>query len=318
MRVIHVNKPGLLSTVQDLGRKGLRQFGMPVCGALDSGCLQAANVLVGNAPGEAALELTMAGPDVEFGFSSVIAVTGADMDPRINGRPMPMWQAVAVRPGDRLHFGWAKNGCRAYLAVAGGIDVPSVMGSKSTYIRGSLGGFRGRPLTEGDCLPAGVPPAGLRQVLDRRIPAAHIPEYKSPWTVRVVPGPQARCFSAGGLRAFFSQEFRITKDADRMGCRLEGPVVEHLGGADIISDAVLPGSIQVPGNGCPIVMLSDCNTTGGYAKVATIIRQDLWKMAQARPGDIVRFAAVSVAEAQQRRHNITEPAGFLADGFPGY
>ena len=203
MRVICVKEPGLLTTVQDLGRKGFRQFGMPVCGAVDANCLQAANILAGNAPGEAALELTMAGPEVEFGFSSVVGVTGAAMDPRINGRPTPMWQAVAVYPGDRLQFGWAQSGCRAYLAVAGGIDVPSVMGSKSTYIRGGIGGFKGRALVKGDCLPVGVSFMDPEQVLNRRIPSIHIPKLKSPWTLRVVPGPQAGYFTADGLHTFF-------------------------------------------------------------------------------------------------------------------
>jgi len=299
LHVICIKEPGLFTTVQDLGRKGLRQFGVPVCGAVDTNCLQAANILVGNPPGEGALELTMAGPEVEFDSFSVIGVTGADMDPRINGRPLPMWQAVAVHPGDRLQFGWAKNGCRAYLAVAGGIDVPRIMGSKSTYIRGRIGGFKGRALLRGDCLPVGVSFTALEVALNRRIPSIHIPELKTPWAVRVVLGPQTEYFTEDGLHTFLSQEYRVTKDADRMGCRLEGQSIGHVAGADIISDAVLPGSIQVPGNGCPIVMLGDCNTTGGYAKIATVIHTDLWKIAQARPGDIVRFAAVSLEEAQK-------------------
>lgn len=313
MRVMRVMEPGLLTTVQDLGRKGFRRFGMPVSGAVDSNSLQAANLLVGNAVGEPALELTMSGPEVEFCSSLVIGVTGADMDPRINGRPMPMWQACAVYPGDRLRFGWAKNGCRAYLAVAGGIDVPSVMGSKSTYIRGGIGGFKGRALLRGDCLPVGVPFMDPEQLLNRRIPSIHIPEFNGPWTIRVVPGPQADYFTAEGLRAFFGQAYRVTKDADRMGCRLEGHSIGHVAGSDIISDAVLPGSIQVPGNGCPIVMLTDCNTTGGYAKIATVIHSELWKIAQARPGDILRFVAVSVEEAHQFYNNSRKLTGCLTN-----
>lgn len=299
MTTMWIEEPGPFTTVQDLGRKGFRQFGVPVCGAVDLLCLQVANLLAGNPPGEGALELTMAGPVVQFDAGAVIGVAGADMDPRLNGRPMPMWRAVAVQPGDRLLFRWAGKGCRAYLAVSGGIDVPLVMGSKSTYVRGGIGGFQGRALQKGDCVRAGLPATAPERLLERRMPAGCRPEFAPPWTVRVLPGPQAGYFTGSGWHTFLNREYRVGRDADRMGCRLEGPAVEHAGGADIVSDGVLPGSIQVPGNGRPIVLLADCNTTGGYAKIATVIQPDLWRIGQARPGDVIRFAAVTAEEARE-------------------
>jgi len=296
---MHVGQPGPLTTVQDLGRRGFRRFGVPLSGALDAGSLRVANLLVGNPEGTAALEFTLAGPELEFGFAAVLAVTGADLEPRVNGRPVPMWQAVAVQKGDRLRLGLARAGCRGYLAVAGGIDVAPVMGSRSTYLRAGLGGFQGRALARGDILPVGIAPAGLEKVTGRRILPAYLPRFGNLWTVRAVPGPQADCFTAAGLRTFFGAEYRVSPATDRTGCRLTGPAIAHAGGADIVSDGVLPGSVQVPGDGKPIVILADGNPTGGYAKIATVIHSDLWQFAHMRPDDLVRFQAVSVDEARR-------------------
>ncbi|MCL6478064.1 MAG: biotin-dependent carboxyltransferase family protein [Peptococcaceae bacterium] len=288
----------MLSTVQDLGRSAYQEFGMPVAGAVDEYSLQVANILVGNSPSEAALELTLLGPALKVIEGGLIAVTGADMEPKINGRPLPMWEAVETTSGDIITFAWAKSGCRSYLAVAGGIDVPAVMGSKSTYIRGGIGGIDGRALNSGDLIRSGEP-SHLIDELRRQVPLDYIPSYSSPWEVRVVLGPQEDYFTERGIQTFLSREYRVTNESDRMGCRLEGPKIEHLSGADIISDGIPLGAIQVPGHGQPIVMLADRQTTGGYAKIATVISTDLWKIAQAKPGDIIRFRAIPVDEAQK-------------------
>lgn len=298
MAVLEVEKPGMLSTVQDLGRSAYQEFGMPVAGAVDEYSLQVANILVGNSPSEAALELTLLGPALKVVEGGLIAVTGADMEPKINGRPLPMWEAVKITAGDIITFAWAKSGCRAYLAVAGGIDVPAVMGSKSTYIRGGIGGINGRALKSGDLIRSGEP-SHLIDELRRQAPLDYIPSYFSPWEVRVVLGPQDDYFTERGIHTFLSREYKVTNESDRMGCRLEGPKIEHLSGADIISDGIPPGAIQVPGHGQPIVMLADRQTTGGYAKIATVISTDLWKIAQAKPGDIIRFRPIPVEEAQK-------------------
>lgn len=298
MIVLEVEKPGLLSTVQDLGRRAYQEFGMPVAGAVDEYALQVANILVGNAPSEAALELTLAGPVLKVLKGGLIAITGADLDPKLNGQQLPMWEAVKVSAGDTIALAWARSGCRSYLALAGGIDVPSVMGSKSTYIRGEIGGIGGRALKSGDLIRSGESPETLEH-FRLRVPAGYIPHYDPFWEVRVVPGPQDDYFTERGLHTFFNNEYRVTGESDRMGCRLEGPKIEHLAGADIISDGIPPGAVQVPGDGRPIVMLADRQTTGGYAKIATVISADLWKIAQAKPGDRLRFQAVPVEEAQR-------------------
>lgn len=297
MLVFEVEKPGMLSTVQDLGRNAYQEFGMTGAGAVDQYSLQAANILVGNSPAEAAIELTMLGPTLKVIKGGLIAVTGADMDPTINGKPIPMWETVKVSAGDVIIFSWAKSGCRAYLALAGGIDVPVVMGSKSTFIRGGIGGFNGRALKSGDVLSSGEQSHSFNKVL--RVPLDYIPKYSSPWEVRVVLGPQDDYFTEKAINTFLSEEYKVTSDSDRMGCRLEGPKLEHLSGADIISDGIPPGAVQVPGHGQPIIMLADRQTTGGYTKIATVISPDLWKIAQAKPEDSIKFKAIPVEEAQK-------------------
>ncbi|RKO65860.1 biotin-dependent carboxyltransferase family protein [Desulfofundulus salinus] len=299
MAVLKVEKPGMLTTIQDLGRHGFQEFGMPVAGAADEFSFKLANMLVRNRPEEAALELTLAGPTLKVLEEGVIAITGADMGPQLNGRPLVMWEAVLVYPGDVLSFGWSRQGCRAYLAVAGGINVPPVMGSKSTYLRGSIGGFEGRALRGGDIISSGVPSYPLDELVGRSIPPEYISSYNGKWEVRVVLGPQDDYFTAKGIQTFLQSEYKVTPECDRMGCRLEGPPIEHQKGADIISDGIPAGAVQVPGHGQPIIMLADRQTTGGYAKIATVISSDLWKVAQAKPGDIIHFRAVTLPEAHQ-------------------
>ncbi len=312
MVVLEVEKPGLLSTVQDLGRGAYQEFGMPVAGAVDDYSLQVANILVGNSPSEAALELTMAGPEFKVLEGGLIAITGADMDPKLNGEQIPLWEAVKVSAGDVLEFAWSKSGCRSYLALSGGVDVPPVLGSKSTYIRGGIGGINGRALKSGDLIRSGEPPGPIEH-FGRKVPAGYIPNYNSSWEVKVVLGPQDDYFSQRGIHTFLNNEYLVTSESDRMGCRLEGPKIEHLSGADIISDGIPPGALQVPGHGQPIIMLSDRQTTGGYAKIATVIAADLWKIAQAKPGDSVRFRALQVEKAQKAYFDFKKRLTFLQE-----
>jgi len=296
MTVLYVEKPGLLTTVQDLGRHGFQAYGLPAAGAADPYALQLANVLAGNDPGEAALEMTLAGPVLRVLAGGLVAVAGADLEARRNGSPLPLWETVAVQSGDVLSFGGARRGCRAYLALGGGVAVPEVLGSRSTYLRCRLGGLEGRALRAGDRVASREETGRIF----RRVPAPFVPEYGASHTVRVVPGPQDDHFTPAGVQAFLTGEYRVANDSDRMGCRLAGPAIEHRPGmADIVSDGVPPGAVQVPGHGQPIVLLADRQTTGGYPKIACVVSTDLWRLAQAKPGDSIRFVPVSLDEAHR-------------------
>jgi antagonist of KipI len=267
---------------------------------MDLFALRAANLLVGNPRSSAALEVTLTGPCLRFLTDAVIAVAGADMQPRLDDWPVPMWRPVAVSEGAVLAFGATRDGLRAYLAVAGGIDVPVVLGSRSTFPRAGLGGFQGRPIRAGDRLSTcGAP---LDRVEGRSFPAEQIPTYAQPYTIRVILGPQDDAFTAEGLSTFFSATYVVTPKSDRIGCRLDGPRVPHKGSADIVSDGVPFGAVQFAGDGLPMILVADRGTTGGYAKLATVISTDLPLLAQALPGDRVAFRAVSMDEAHRAVH----------------
>jgi antagonist of KipI len=297
-----VRSPGLLASVQGSGRPGFLRSGIAEGGALDLKSLAIANLLAGNAPGEAGLEMTLAGAELEFTLGNVVAIAGADMEPRLNGEAAPMYRSFAVQPGDVLAFGPARSGCRAYLAFAGGLELPLVMGSKSTNLNCGIGGYRGRGLKAGDFLRFAAPLAPLRiavrRVEGRRIAPAE--GFGSPVAVlRVIPGPQAESFTEAGLEAFYGGEYAVTARSDRMGSVLEGPAVGAKGPTDIVSDGIPLGGVQVPSGGQPIAMLADRQTTGGYAKIAVVIDADLGTLAQRRPGDRVAFSRVSLGVAQR-------------------
>lgn len=287
--------PGVLTTIQDEGRYGYEQFGMSPAGPMDAAAFRTANILVGNPEGESALEATVLGPTLRFDQDNVIAVTGADMAPALNGRPCPMYQAVAVRAGDRLALGAAKTGCRAYIAFAGGLDVPQVMGSRATALQNKVGGYQGRKLAKGDAVGFRAPTPALPLPRTAPVPAPAGKEV----TIRVILGPQDDMFTKEGLDTFLSQPYAVSKDFDRMGCRLEGPVIQHKADGNIISDGMVTGAIQVPTSGQPIIMLAERQTVGGYTKIATVISADLPLAGQRKTGDIIRFRAVSVEEAHR-------------------
>lgn len=298
---LRVLEPGLLTTVQDLGRVGLERFGIPVGGAMDSYALRAANGLVGNPAHAAGLEITLIGPQLEATEISLIAVTGANLDLRVEGRKMPLWTAIYVRRGWTIGFGSRQTGCRAYLAVAGGIAVPEVMGSRSTYLRGRFGGYCGRALKAADALPVGESNCFFPEQAGRRVPRNAVPDYTDSPTLEVILGPQEHHFSERGLSTFLSREYAVDSISDRMGYRLVGPTIEHCGPADIVSDGIALGAVQVPADGQPMVMLADRPTTGGYTKIATVASADICLLAQCVPGrSRARFRATTVKAAQER------------------
>ncbi|MDW7677179.1 MAG: biotin-dependent carboxyltransferase family protein, partial [Bacillota bacterium] len=256
MTEITVIKPGMLTTVQDAGRIGYQQYGVPVSGVMDDYAYRASNVLVGNKGGEAVLEVTLMGPALRIERETVLAVTGGDLGPLLNGQPMDAWTSVRVQAGDQISFKSVRSGCRSCIAFAGGIDVPLLMGSRSTYTRGKLGGYRGRALKAGDEITLMTPVMPLEALAGRRM-EPRLLETRDPVVVRVVPGPQEDSFSPEGVAAFYREIYQVTTECDRMGCRLEGPVISHLAGADIVSDGIAMGAIQVPGHGRPIVMMAD-------------------------------------------------------------
>ena len=296
MNKIKINKAGLFTTIQDQGRWGYQQFGMTVAGAMDHFSMRVANMLVGNKEDEAILECTFLGPEIEFDCDEIISITGANMNPRINGEPALMWTSIKVNPGDILTFSGVVSGLRAYIAFSRGLDVPVIMGSKSTFIRGNLGGLNGRKLQDKDEIELGE---GHLRTTGSYLSKELIPIYEKESIVRVVMGPQDDYFTEEAIETFLNSTYKVTSEADRMGYRLDGPKIEHKAGADIISDGIVFGSIQVPGHGSPIIMMGDRQTTGGYTKIATVITPDLNLLAQMGPGWSVNFKRITVEESHE-------------------
>jgi biotin-dependent carboxylase-like uncharacterized protein len=297
--VLKILSPGPLTTVQDAGRFGWMASGFSPSGAMDLPAARTANLLAGNPMDFPVLEMTLVGIQAEFGCDAVIALTGADMAAVLDGEELPRCQAVAVRAGQVLACGAAREGCRGYLALAGGFALEPEMGSCSTNLKCGLGGFEGRKLRAGDELPLREAPPFFGGLAGRRAPVPDFPPPEETIALRVLPGPQDGAFTAEGLRAFYEGKYAVTPASDRMGIKLAGPSIEAKDGYDIISDGIAAGSVQVPASGQPIVMMADRQTTGGYAKIATVITADLPKLAQAKIGSQVRFrAAGSPREAQ--------------------
>jgi antagonist of KipI len=296
LKVIHKSA---LTTIQDLGRYGFMRYGVSICGALDKFALRIGNLLVGNSEGEAALEVTILGPKLIALKGVRLAFTGADLSPMINGIPSPMWCCITVKEGDIISFGTLRSGCRAYLCISGGIDVPLTMLSRSTHIRMGLGGF-GRALAKGDVIQVKEWGRDLGKLISsNKLMEEQIPTYMKDWLVRIVLGPQTEYFTSKGLKTFLEGEYIITPESDRMGYRLNGPKIEHKLGADVITEATPPGSVEVPGDGKPIILLADALTTGGYPKIAVVISADQDSLAQAKPGDKIRFEKVNIFQAHK-------------------
>ena len=293
---IMIISPGLLTTIQDVGRFGHQQYGMPTAGAMDQRAMQLANILTGNDRYEAVLEMTIGGPSMVFQENIAVAVTGADLSPTINGKPLRMYQTIYAGIGDVLAFSTAVKGARAYLAVSGGFKISPIMGSKSTYLRGKLGGMEGRKLKAGDVLYVNKDKES-EYLGVRRIPKEFISIYENEIIARVILGPDQDAFSKEAIEMFLNSTYTLTNQWDRMGYRLEGPKISHKKGADIISSGITHGAIQIPGHGYPIIMMSDAQTTGGYTKIANVISVDIPYLAQLKPGDKVSFKSIDIHQA---------------------
>lgn len=303
--MIQVLKSGLLTTVQDLGRPGYQQYGIVVGGALDAFSARVANLIVGNDDNAAVLEMAQTGPELQFERDALIAWNGGDFDAKIGSEPLPRNRAVFVAAGETIIFGRAKRGLRAWLAIDGGIDVPVVMGSRSTYRRARLGGHEGRPLVAGDRLkifPTGDRAAALLGSLkagQKRATAWTVrPETMGPpapvGVIRAMNGPEWEFFSGDAQKDFYMAEWKATKDADRMGVSLQGPGLSLVKPQEMISTAVNTGVVQVPNSGFPIVLLPSRQTVGGYPRIAAVASVDIGRFAQLRPGECVRFEKISL------------------------
>lgn len=288
-------EPGLFTTIQDQGRWGFQAYGMPISGAMDRYASQVANLLVGNRPDAAVLEMTGAGGTFKFDEKQMVAVCGGDMQGLLNHMPISNWSAFIVPRRGILRFDTAVSGYRTYVAVRGGFEVPVVLGSRSTCTPVKIGGHEGRVLRQGDVLHVGRDMECKTQL--GSLAEGYIPQYVSQVQLRVILGPQDTMFGSAALDAFFCSSYKVTKQSDRTGYRLKGPKIKHLGSADIISEAVWLGAIQVPVHGMPFIMTADHQTTRGYAKLGSVIRGDLSKLVQAKPGDCIRFLRSTEEEA---------------------
>ncbi|WP_272828307.1 biotin-dependent carboxyltransferase family protein [Paenibacillus thiaminolyticus] len=313
---IRVEAAGLLTTVQDSGRVGFQKYGVLASGAMDTVALRLANLLAGNQEGAAALEITLLGPKLVFDKAAVIALAGGNLSPAVDGVSLPLWRQVYIPAGKTLTFGRAVSGCRIYLAVAGGIHVPEVMGSRSTYLRAGMGGFCGRALQAGDVLETGASTLWRGMASDEAVVlpwgASHElrPAYLDDPVLRVVRGPEYYRFDEESRRKLWTERFRVTPQSDRMGYRVEGEPLALAEPLDMVSSAVGAGTIQVPPEGNPIVLLADRQTAGGYPRIAHVISVDLPLIAQVKPGGQIRFEEVSLEEAQElyvmREHSIAQ------------
>ena len=308
-----VQEAGPLTTVQDLGRAGYLRVGVPTSGPMDRESFVLANRLVGNPDGAAALECTLMGPRVALSDARLVAVTGADMPVTLNGAPVETWTAIAVGAGDVLRLAAARSGVRAYLAVSGGIDTPPALGSRSTYLRGRLGGVEGRAVRKGDRLPLGAASAAMAAPGRRAHPPRAAEPAGAPAMLHVVLGPQDDRFTAAGIATLLESEYEMTPQSDRMGARFKGPRIEHSRGHDILSDGIALGAVQVVGDGQPIVLLADRQTTGGYPKIATVISADLPALARLPVGSKVSFEAVSIDAAEAARRDYVAELAAMTD-----
>ncbi len=309
---IRVKSPGLLTTVQDTGRFGEYAIGMPPSGAMDVFSYQVGNYLVGNEDGSAGLEITYFGPELEFTGDAVVAVTGAEMPPKINGEEAPTWETLQVREGDVLSFDYLKNGARSYLAVAGGIDVPVFMHSRSTYTLIGLGGHEGRALQEGDELQLGEAQIGEARI-GKKVDADNIPSYTKETELRVIIGLASYRLTEESMKEFLNVEWTVTPDADRVGYRYRGgelgfvereqPAGAGSDPANVVDFGYPIGSIQVPGGVEPIVLMNDAVTGGGYATIGTVVSADRDRLAQSKTNDKTRFRSIELEEALKARED---------------
>ena len=312
MDAIKVISPGGYTTIQDRGRFGFQNMGIPVSGSLDNFSFVMANLLVGNPENLAAMEITIIGPCLEIRKEMDIALTGAKMDITINDNPVQQWRSIRVKPGDIITISQVKSGCRSYLAFTGGIDIPEVMGSFSTYAGAGIGGFKGRHLQKNDILETIEAPLLTKE---RILPEKFIPDYPGQIVVRALLGPQDDYFD-DGIKLLFSSEYLVTAKADRMGYRLQGESISIKAGMpeSIVSEPSIPGSIQIPPDEQPIILFVE-QTVGGYAKIATVISSDLCLVAQTTPGDTIRFENIDLDAAHKLIFEVQKNMSTIKDSF---
>ena len=306
IETIEVLSPGPLTTLQDIGRFGYGRYGVPPSGALDTFSLRAANVLVGNNENEACLEITMFGLRISALRDVAIAVTGGDLRPFLNDTPLSMWTSLILKKGDTLSFRGMKDGCRSYLAIGGGLFLDEIMGSRSTNLSSGFGGLGGRALIKGDVLSSNSPHLHFKAE-GRWYPQDLIPCYSKQWHLRVIFGPQDDQFTQEGKNTLLNSPYQVRHQSDRTGIRLSGPLIERRLEVQesIISEGVISGAIQVPGDGQPIIILVEI-VTGGYRKIATVITADLSLLGQMKPGDMVTFEEISLDDAYEALQEMEE------------
>ncbi|WP_110113489.1 biotin-dependent carboxyltransferase family protein [Bacillus sp. CGMCC 1.16541] len=307
---LKIVRPGLLTTIQDLGRRGYQKEGIIESGPMDPFALRVGNLLVGNDEREGSLEITLMGPKIQFEDDHLIALTGGNLSPKLDGQPIKMWRPILVSKGSLLEFALPVEGCRTYMAVSGGLAVKEVMESKSTYLRAELGGLHGKALQPGDVIPCGeitdqakpflkeLKQSRLQQAI-WTLPPSLLPTYKDEPVIRVMKGLEYDLFTSESQHQFFEESFQITPQSDRMGYRLKGAELALLEPKEMLSSAVTFGTIQVPADGNPIVLLADHQTTGGYPRIAQVIQADYSKMGQTAPGKKVSFKEISLVEAEK-------------------
>ncbi len=299
MNIFEVIEPGFFTTIQDLGRYENESEGVPNSGAMDEYSFRIANLLLNNDENCPALEITLIGPKLLVLNDVVVALTGADMQPVVNGIKRSNWCSMPLLKGDLLSFLPMKSGLRSYLAIPGGFKSNIAFGSSSTYTRGGIGGINGRRLVPGDILEMASDSLYDTEIIPKKMSKNFIPTHINMQEIKVILGPQDDYFPPETIKTFLQSSFKITNNIDRMGYRLDGPQIVSYGENNIITDGIVPGSIQIPPNGKPIIIMKDAQTTGGYAKIATVISTDLQKIAQMKPGDKIKFKNISLQEAHE-------------------
>jgi len=298
MSLIEVRAPGLLTTVQDLGREGFGPMGVSASGAADPVALRIGNRLVGNPEGASGLEMTLLGGTFVFPERAVVALSGSDFGASLDDQPVEMWKSVEVRQGQTLRLGATRTGARCYLCVRGGIDVKLFLGSASTHLLSGLGGFQGRALRAGDVLRIGTASGSFRTFRKRSVSARAVTQLTPRKVLRVTPGPQSDRFSQEAQDAFYAGTYRVTEESNRMGLRLQGAAIASNAGGEMISEGVSLGAVQITVSGLPIILFVEQQTTGGYPKIANVISADLSSLGQLRPRDEIRFERVEMESAR--------------------
>lgn len=298
MSLIEVHAPGLLTTVQDLGREGFGPMGVSASGAADPVALRIGNRLVGNAEGAAGLEMALLGGNFVFPERAVVALTGSEFGATLDNEPIEMWKSVEIRQGQTLRLGATRTGARCYLCVRGGIDVKLFLGSASTHLLSGLGGFQGRALRAGDVLKIGAASGSFRTFRKRSVSARAVAQLAPRKVLRVTPGPQSDWFSQKVQEAFYAGTYRVTEESNRMGLRLQGAAISSTAGGEMTSEGVSLGAVQITAGGLPIILFVEQQTTGGYPKIANVISADLSSLGQLRPRDEIRFELVEMEAAR--------------------